>query len=122
MATQTVNMEEELQQLNKSVKAMLLRGLEEEAARVNEAIKGLRLDEETKPAPKPAPYRSETLRIELGALLRGTFRRRIAMETNLEMKEYKGFLESVFVLTAHNPRQSIQIRNVQRWLRSIAED
>lgn len=99
--TKTPSLEEQLIQLNADVKRLLAR------------------DAPVQQEPEEAPYIPETLKITLGAALRGTFRRRIAMETNLEMKEYKGFLESAFVLTSNNRQQAVEIRKVHRWLKSI---
>lgn len=69
-----------------------------------------------------AVYASKTLKVEIGALLRGGVRRELALHTSLEVKEIKGFLESVFILTATNAKQFRELERVQAWLRRIAAD
>lgn len=111
MGTQTVSMEDQLKELNASVKKLLAENPEYAAY----------ASEQAKPE-EPKPYRSETLRCEFGAAIRGSIRRQLALKTDLEVKEIKGFFESVFIITAHSPKQSTQLRAVHAWLKRIASD
>lgn len=111
MATQELSMEDQLKELNASVKKLLAENPEYAAY----------VSAQKKPE-EPKPYRSERLRCELGAAIRGSVRRQLALKTDLEVKEIKGFFESVFIITAHSPKQSIQLRKVQSWLKGIASD
>lgn len=76
---------------------------------------GLRRYAEVEDAPR-------TLRLEIGMLLRGQVRLNLARSTSLEVKEVKGFFESVFILTARNVKQYRELEMVQAWIRRIQED
>lgn len=114
MAQETLSFEERVRQLSCDVERMNLP--ENRRAAQRRFQQGIdRLEE--------AAYESKTLKIQIGALLRGQVRLALARDTNLEVREVKGFLESVFVLTARNAQEFRELERVQAWIRRIqAED
>lgn len=122
-ATSEIDLEAEIAKLTAAVDRMALpQNVRETQRRFQEAL--VNRPVEVRPvAVKPAPYISETKKIVIGALLRRQVRMMLARDTNLEVQEVKGFLESVFVLTAHSPKQSRELANVMRWVHRLeAED
>lgn len=107
---QELSFEERVRQLSRDVERMNLPENRRAAQRRFQA--GVdRLQEET--------YASKTLKLQIGALLRSDVRIALARDTTLEVKEVKGFLESVFILTARNAQQFRELERVQAWLRRI---
>lgn len=109
---QALSFEERVRQLSRDVERMNLPESRRAAQRrFQEGVD--RLEEET--------YASKTLKLEIGALLRGDVRLALARDTNLEVREVKSFLSSVFVLTARNAQQFRELERVQAWIRRIQE-
>jgi hypothetical protein len=109
---QALSFEERVRQLSRDVERMNLPENRRAAQRrFQEGVD--RLEEET--------YASKTLKLEIGALLRGDVRLVLARDTNLEVREVKSFLSSVFVLTARNAQQFRELERVQAWIRRIQE-
>jgi hypothetical protein len=117
-ATSEIDLDAEIAKLTAAVDRMAQpQNVREAQRRFQEALS-------TRPAAvKPVPFVAQTRKIVIGALLRRQVRMILARDTNLEVKEVKGFFESVFILTAHTPKQSQELANVLRWVSRIeAED
>lgn len=63
-----------------------------------------------------------TQKFEVGAVLRGEFRRMLLLKTNLEFKEHKFFLSSIFTVTAVGDRQSKELKAVSRMVNRISRE
>jgi hypothetical protein len=107
------NFDAEVRKLNEDVARMVL----------PENIRATRLRMQAhRDRQEEATYTSKTQKFVIGALLRGSVRRQLALHTSLEVKEVKGFLESVFVLKAYNAKQFRELERVEAWIRRIASD
>lgn len=65
---------------------------------------------------------SATQKFDVGLVVRGDFRRMLLLETNLEFKEHKFFLSSIFVVKATGERQIRQLRKVNRLVERLSRD
>lgn len=113
MATETKSLEQQVAELRAQVEEM---GRPENIRAAQERF------QQAWDAQQEQTYESKTLKLEIGALLRGQVRLALARDTTLEVKEIKGFFESVFILTARNARQFRELERVAAWIRHISAD